>query len=40
MDFIVSGIAQYTGVTVVSDQSDEIRRVITASLLEWALQPS
>jgi uncharacterized membrane-anchored protein YitT (DUF2179 family) len=32
IDFLVSGIEQYTGVTVVSDQSEEIRRVITEDL--------
>jgi len=32
IDFIVSGIEQYTGVTVVSERSDEIRRIITEDL--------
>jgi uncharacterized membrane-anchored protein YitT (DUF2179 family) len=32
IDFIVSGIEQYTGVTIVSERSDEIRRVITEEL--------
>ncbi|HEX4341666.1 MAG TPA: YitT family protein [Polyangiaceae bacterium] len=32
IDFLVSGIEQYTGVTIISDQSDEIRRVITEEL--------
>jgi uncharacterized membrane-anchored protein YitT (DUF2179 family) len=32
IDFVVSGIEQYTGVTIVSDQSDEIRRVVTEEL--------
>ncbi|MEO7111868.1 MAG: YitT family protein [Polyangiaceae bacterium] len=32
IDFIVSGIEQYTGVTIVSDHSEEIRRVITEGL--------
>jgi uncharacterized membrane-anchored protein YitT (DUF2179 family) len=32
IDFLVSGIEQYTGVTVVSEQSEEIRRVITEDL--------
>lgn len=32
IDFIVFGIEQYTGVTIVSDQSEEIRRAITEDL--------
>jgi uncharacterized membrane-anchored protein YitT (DUF2179 family) len=32
IDFIVSGIEQYTGVTIVSERSDEIRRIITEDL--------
>jgi uncharacterized membrane-anchored protein YitT (DUF2179 family) len=32
IDFIVSGIEQYTGVTIVSERSEEIRRVITEDL--------
>jgi uncharacterized membrane-anchored protein YitT (DUF2179 family) len=32
IDFIVSGIEQYTGVTIVSDHSEEIRRIITEDL--------
>lgn len=32
LDFIVHGIEQYTGVTVVSDSSEEIARVITEDL--------
>lgn len=32
IDFIVVGIEQYTGVTIVSERSDEIRRVITEQL--------
>jgi uncharacterized membrane-anchored protein YitT (DUF2179 family) len=32
IDFIVSGIEEYTGVTIVSEHSDEIRRVITEEL--------
>jgi uncharacterized membrane-anchored protein YitT (DUF2179 family) len=32
IDFLVSGIEQYTGVTIVSDHSEEIRRVITEDL--------
>jgi uncharacterized membrane-anchored protein YitT (DUF2179 family) len=32
LDFLVYGIEQYTGVTIVSDQSEEIRRVIIEEL--------
>jgi uncharacterized membrane-anchored protein YitT (DUF2179 family) len=32
IDFIVSGIEQYTGVTIVSEQSDAIRRMISDDL--------
>jgi uncharacterized membrane-anchored protein YitT (DUF2179 family) len=32
IDFIVFGIEAYTGVTIVSDESEEIRRVITEDL--------
>jgi uncharacterized membrane-anchored protein YitT (DUF2179 family) len=32
IDFIVSGIEQYTGVTIVSVESEEIRRMITEEL--------
>lgn len=32
LDFIVSGIEQYTGVTIVSDHSEEIRRMVTEEL--------
>ncbi|HEX4448595.1 MAG TPA: YitT family protein [Polyangiaceae bacterium] len=32
IDFIVSGIEQYTGVTIVSEHSEEIRRAITEDL--------
>lgn len=32
IDFIVSGIEQYTGVTIISEESEEIRRVITGDL--------
>ena len=32
VDFLVYGIEQYTGVTIVSEQSEEIRRAITEDL--------
>jgi len=32
IDFLLHGIEQYTGVTIVSEQSEEIRRVITEKL--------
>lgn len=32
VDFIISGIEEYTGVTIISDQSEEIRRMITEQL--------
>jgi uncharacterized membrane-anchored protein YitT (DUF2179 family) len=32
IDFVVSGIEQYTGVTIVSERSEEIRRAITEDL--------
>ena len=32
VDFIVFGIEQYTGVTIISDRSEDIRRVITEEL--------
>jgi uncharacterized membrane-anchored protein YitT (DUF2179 family) len=32
LEFVLNGIEQYTGVTIVSEQSNEIRRVITEKL--------
>jgi uncharacterized membrane-anchored protein YitT (DUF2179 family) len=32
LDFVVEGIEEYTGVTIISTHSDEIRHMITASL--------
>jgi uncharacterized membrane-anchored protein YitT (DUF2179 family) len=32
MDFIIEGIEEYTGVTIISQHSDEIRRMITEKL--------
>ncbi len=32
IDFIVSGIEEYTGVTIISERSEEIRRLITEEL--------
>jgi len=32
LDFLLNGIEQYTGVTIVSDRSEEIRQAITETL--------
>ena len=32
IDFVVSGIEEYTGVTVISEESEEIRRVLVEDL--------
>jgi uncharacterized membrane-anchored protein YitT (DUF2179 family) len=32
LEFVLNGIEQYTGVTIVSEYSDEVRKVITEKL--------